>query len=117
MNKVIVAGGRDFDDWDYLIREMSAFDKWRGGAAEIVSGCAPGADRLGERFAEAWNWHLTKFPADWAKYKRGAGFYRNKQMAEYADVLVAFWDGESNGTKHMIDTALKEGLEVHVYRY
>jgi hypothetical protein len=115
--KVIIAGGRDFDDWDYLMRSLSIFDQWRGGNAEIVSGGARGADQLGEKLAKVWGYDLTVKPADWKKYGRGAGIIRNAEMAEYADVLVAFWDGKSRGTKNMITTALLEGLEVHVYRY
>ena len=46
-----------------------------------------------------------------------AGYLRNKQMAEYADALIAFWDGESKGTKHMIDLAKKNGLKVRIVNY
>lgn len=114
--KVIIAGGRDFTDWERMVREIGVFDQWRGGNAEIVSGTAKGADALGERLASTWSWDLKRFPADWSKGKH-AGFVRNMEMAQYADVLVAFWDGESKGTKNMIANALKEGLEIHVYRY
>lgn len=114
--KVIIAGGRDFTDRTRMVREIGVFDQWRGGNAEIVSGGAVGADRLGEWLAKTWGYDLTVMPADWSN-GRGAGFIRNKDMANYADVLVAFWDGTSKGTKNMIDTALKEGLETHVYRY
>lgn len=56
-------------------------------------------------------------PADWDLYGKSAGFKRNVQMAEYADALVAFWDGASSGTKHMIETAQKMGLDVRVKKY
>lgn len=115
--KVIIAGGRDFDDWDYMVRELSQFDKWRGGNTEFVSGTARGADRMGERLAELWDTPVKKFPADWKRYNKAAGHRRNYEMARYADVLIAFWDSESSGTRNMIDNALREGLEVHVYRY
>ena len=48
---------------------------------------------------------LSTSPADWDLDGKSAGFKRNVKMAEYADALVAFWDGESKGTKHMIETA------------
>jgi hypothetical protein len=115
--KIIIAGGRDFRDRDRMVREIGVFDQWRGGNAEIVSGGAHGADKMGEWLAETWGFDLTVMDAEWSIYGKGAGFMRNTQMAGYADVLIAFWDGKSKGTKHMIDTALTAGLEVHVYRY
>ena len=60
---------------------------------------------------------MRVFPADWDKYGKRAGYLRNVQMAEYADALLAFWDGESRGTKNMIDEALSRGLKVGVKRY
>lgn len=115
--KIIIAGGRGFRDRDRMVREMGVFDQWRGGNAEIVSGGAHGADKMGEWLAKTWGYDLTVMPAEWSLYGKGAGFIRNKAMADYADVLVAFWDGKSTGTQNMIVTALKRGLEVHVYRY
>lgn len=71
---------------------------------EIVSGCARrGPDQWAIEYAEEFGWPLVKFPADWVKYNgRTAGIVRNKQMGDYATHLLAFWDGRSNGTKHMI---------------
>jgi hypothetical protein len=64
-------------------------------------------DTVGERWAEGRNQKLTRFPANWDKYRKAAGIIRNEEMAAYADGLIAFWDGESRGTKHMIDTMRK----------
>lgn len=83
---------------------------------EIVSGTARGADRLGERFAHEFGCKLKQFPADWSK-GRQAGMLRNIEMGNYADALVAFWDGKSRGTKFMIDYAKKKKLKVKVIRY
>lgn len=130
MKKIIVAGGRDFDDYGYLHQKVGevlansesyfygmAGDYARYDNVEIVSGGARGADFLGERFAEENIMPLKQFPADWDAHGRAAGIIRNEEMARYADMLIAFWDGQSRGTKHMIDTALDHGLEVHVFRY
>ena len=84
---------------------------------EIVSGTAAGADTLGERYAQEKGYEVKKFPAQWDLYGKSAGYKRNQQMAEYADGLIAFWDGKSKGTKHMIDIANKMGLKVRVIRY
>ena len=51
------------------------------------------------------------------KFGKSAGFRRNEQMAEFADALIAFWDGKSHGTKHMIDTATEKGMNVSVVNY
>lgn len=114
--KVIVAGSRDFDDYeslktycDYILGNLTDI--------EIVSGTARGADKLGERYAEERGFPVTKFPADWNKHGKKAGPIRNEQMADYADALIAFWDGESRGTKHMIDIAKANFLAVRVYRF
>lgn len=122
--KVIIAGGRDFNDFDALEGEMRVL-YWSGAPGldgwdldlEIVSGGARGADVLGERFALENMMEVKSFPANWDEHGKSAGYRRNAQMADYADVLVAFWDGMSRGTKHMIDLALDCSLEVHVYRY
>lgn len=57
------------------------------------------------------------FPADWDRYGKAAGYLRNTEMAKNADALVAFWDGMSLGTRHMIETAKAHGLKVRVKRY
>ncbi|OGT59969.1 MAG: hypothetical protein A3E01_07735 [Gammaproteobacteria bacterium RIFCSPHIGHO2_12_FULL_63_22] len=102
--------------WYDLCRELAQLAYDRVGT-KIVSGMAPGADTLGVQFAGSLDLPLHKFPADWDGLGKGAGPARNQQMAEFADVLVAFWDGYSNGTRDMIERALKRGLELHVYPY
>lgn len=81
---------------------------------EIVSGTCKGADKLGEKYSSEYNLKLKYFPANWDKLGRGAGFIRNKQMAEYSTHLVAFWDYTSKGTKHMIDLAKKYQLNIRI---
>ena len=90
---------------------------------EIISGTAKGADKLGEAFADKCHIKVKRFPADWITYGKSAGYIRNEQMAKYAmsdnsyGVLIAFWDGKSKGTMHMINLAKKHGLEVHIVKY
>jgi hypothetical protein len=57
---------------------------------------------------------LENYPANWRQKGKQAGYLRNQEMAKKADALVAFWDGESKGTKHMIDIAEQMGLKVNV---
>jgi len=99
--KIIIAGGRDFEDIDRLSYIMDNI-LCRYDSVEFVSGGAKGADTLGEEWARSRGYTPTVFKADWNKLGRSAGVVRNKIMAEYADYLVAFWDGNSSGTKNMI---------------
>lgn len=117
MFRVIIAGGRDFDDYDLV---ASTMDKLLQNITEpitIVCGMARGADTLGERYAISKGYEVARFPANWGKFGKAAGYKRNEQMAQNADALVAFWDGSSRGTKHMIDLAHKYNLRVRVKRY
>jgi hypothetical protein len=57
------------------------------------------------------------FPPDWKKYGKSAGYRRNKEMAEVADALVAFWDGKSKGTANMIDLMRKAGKPLKIVYY
>ena len=78
---------------------------------------ANGADMLGERYAEEKRYKIKQFPADWEKLKKSAGPIRNRQMAEYADACVVFWDGITTGSKNMIKTAKEKGLLLKVINY
>jgi len=111
--KVIIAGSRNFMDYktlcnvcDYMLQNQNEI--------EIVSGTAKGADELGERYAKDKGYGVKQFPADWDKYGKSAGYKRNEEMAKYADALIAFWDGHSKGTGHMIDLAKKHEIKVKV---
>jgi len=114
--KVIIAGGRFFNDYDLLCRKADKILS-RQSEIEIVSGAARGADKLGERYALERGYPVKRFPADWGTYGKRAGYIRNEEMGEYADALIAFWDGRSRGTKHMIDIAEKQDLLLRVITY
>ena len=99
--KVIIAGGRNIVDFRYV---ADACTNAPFQITEVVSGCARGVDTLALEIANDLKISTAEFPADWDRYGKTAGFKRNMKMAEYADVLLAIWDGESKGTKHMIDS-------------
>ena len=111
--KVIIAGGRTFNNYDLLCQNCDKALSLQT-EIEIVSGTANGADKLGEKYAKENGYSIKQFPADWNKYGKSAGYKRNEEMAKYADALIAFWDGKSKGTKHMIDLAKRYGLKVKV---
>lgn len=114
--KVIIAGGRDFNDMELLTAYCDNVLS-RKKNVEIVSGGCKGADRLGEIYSVCRGHTIIPFPADWEKHGKAAGPIRNKQMADYADALIAFWDGKSRGTKNMIDTATEKRLLIRVCEY
>lgn len=114
--KVIIAGGRNFFNYEFLKMKCEVILHGKP-IVEIVSGTANGADRLGERYAKEKGYTITQFPAQWDKFGKSAGYKRNQQMADYADCLIAFWDGKSRGTKHMIDIAKSKGLTISVFQY
>ena len=113
--KIIIAGSRDFDDYE-LLRKYCDYVLQNQVNIEIVSGTARGADQLGERYAKEKGYKITRFPADWSKGK-SAGYIRNEEMAKYADALIAFWNGMSKGTEHMINLANKYNLKIRVCNY
>ena len=119
--KAVVAGGRDFKDYDLLKSTLDNFQQEYGNITEIISGGARGSDKLGEQYANENNIPIKRFVPDWNGLGKKAGFVRNRQMGDYAKehngMLVAFWDKQSKGTKGMIDYATKIGLKSVVVYY
>lgn len=114
--KVIIAGSRDFNDYNKLCQYCDHILQNQQ-EIEIVSGTARGADQLGERYATDRGYQIKKFPADWNKFGKSAGYIRNEEMAKYADALIAFWDGKSKGTEHMINLAKQYNLKIKTCKY
>ena len=115
--KVIVAGSRTFSNAQFLEYVLDFKRNLFFDFKELVYGGAKGADTLAMLWAKKNEIPVRCFPADWDKYGKQAGYIRNQQIAEYADALIAFWDGKSKGTKHMIDLAKRYGLKVKVITY
>jgi predicted Rossmann-fold nucleotide-binding protein len=112
--QLIIAGGRDYqvtrqgyDMLDQLLRRINI--------TGVVSGCARGADKCGERWAAARGIYVARFPADWKKHGRRAGPVRNRMMAQYADAVVLFPGGR--GTDNMHLEASKAGLPIYDWRW
>lgn len=110
--KTIIAGSRNITDYNTVLEAVadSGFV-----ISEVVSGTARGVDTLGEQLAREFGFPVIRFPADWDTYGRRAGHIRNRLMAEYADALIAVWDGYSTGTRNMIDTAQLLGLNIYIH--
>lgn len=103
--KVAVIGSR-------TICEIPLEEYLPAGTTELVSGGARGVDRCAEAYAAEKGLPITVFRPDYARYRRGAPLKRNKQIADYADLILAFWDGESRGTLQTVEYARSQGKEV-----
>ena len=109
--KTIIAGSRTVQDYA-LVTAAIAEAGWH--PTLVISGTAPGVDKLGELWARRNNIPIKRFPANWMRYGRAAGYLRNCNMAEHAEALIAVWDGKSRGTSSMIEIATERGLSVYV---
>lgn len=116
---LIVAGGRDFTDQDYMVREIFTLmvNQLKDFKVEIIQGGARGADYHAKISAQRLRLDCHERKADWNKHGRSAGPIRNKEMADVAHGLLAFWDGESPGTKNMIETMKQQGKNVRIRYY
>ena len=129
--KIAIVGSRDFDDYSLLKSILKAYLEQ---AIVIISGGAKGADQLAEQWSKEF---LNKSPMiirpDWKDISRQdaivkqdekgnsydvrAGLRRNELIAQRADLVIAFWDGQSKGTKQIISYARQIGKEVQVVKY
>lgn len=110
--KTIIAGSRSITNINILQQALEKID-WK--ITEVVSGGARGADYLGEVYARDFGIPIKRFLAEWNRYGKSAGYKRNLEMAQYSDALIALWDGESRGTKHMIDLANTNHLKILIH--
>jgi hypothetical protein len=110
--KVIIAGSRSITDYEVvkLAVQQSGFQ-----ITEVVSGGAHGVDALGERWAIENSIPVKQFLAAWAALGKSAGPIRNSEMAEYADALIAVYDGASKGTKDVISKMQRANKQVFIY--
>lgn len=113
--RLIIAGSRtvypsieqidaEFDDFLFVLQDV----------AEVVSGTASGADDAGESWAATKSIPVRRFPANWDKYGKAAGKFRNREMADYADMALVFWDGMSSGAADMATRMLARDKPVRV---
>lgn len=113
--KVIVAGSRSITDYEF-VKNAIEDSGLHHQITEIVSGGALGVDQLGEHYATEKGLVVTRFLPLYDVHGERAPFLRNIKMAEYADALVAIWNGFSRGTQHMIAQAERRGLKVFIVR-
>ena len=99
-------------------RNIKAFDLSKylpEGTDELVSGGARGVDTVAREYARSAGLPITEFLPEYDKYGKGAPLVRNVSIIEYADIVLAFWDGKSRGTRFVIDKCKKLGKEVRIF--
>lgn len=118
IKRIVIAGCRDYNNYHeakkYIDYYLSNIQKENN--IIILSGCASGADAIGERYAKENNLKVEKHPANWEKYGKSAGPRRNKEMAVNCDYVICFWDGKSKGTKSMINLAKEYKKPIRVIK-
>jgi hypothetical protein len=114
--KVAIIGSRSFTDYE-LLKEKCDTILSNSRSVTVVSGGARGTDRLAERYAEEKNIPVEVYKADWDLHGRSAGMKRNLTMLKACTHVIAFWDGKSPGTLHMIDKANNLGKQLRIIRF
>lgn len=117
MKKIIIAGGRDFTNYDAVCKALDSLLPRFDDEVVIISGGAKGGDVLGERYAREHGLAVIVYSAVWDKYGPKSGPSRNEQMGAITDHLVAFWDGQSKGTEFLINFMKQLGRPVHIFDY
>jgi hypothetical protein len=110
--KTIIAGSRTCNSIQQ-INEAVSKASWI--PTTVISGTARGADQLGEQWAREHKIPIIKFPANWDRDGKAAGYKRNEVMANNAEALIAIWDKTSKGTEHMINIAKRKGLKILIH--
>ena len=109
--KVGIVGSREFKNYELFSDVMK---QYLSDISWVVSGGAPGADSLAEKWAKENKKMLTIYPADWFNFGKRAGYVRNTDIVKNSDMIIAFWDGKSKGTKHTIGLTQKMGKECKI---
>lgn len=110
--RVLVTGSREWTRRAVISLQLAKLPV----GSIVMHGDARGADRIAAAIAESLDLVVEDYPADWKRYGRKAGILRNFDMLDAKpDLVLAFWDGTSRGTKHVIEEAERRGIPIEVY--
>ena len=115
--RVAIVGSRDYPDPGVAVRNYIEAARDGGefyGGTIIISGGARGIDTAAVEYADYLGLPTIVYPADWGRQGKAAGYARNEDIIADCDRVVAFWDGESKGTRHTIELALKNRKRLEV---
>lgn len=111
--RIVISGSRHIQDAEWVERKLCGY--LGSGDLVVTGGCRRGVDKIAHEWARRMFCQTEVRMADWDKHGKAAGPIRNAKMMEDADLLIAFWDGVSRGTKSAIDEARKRGVETHIH--
>jgi hypothetical protein len=111
---IAIIGSRSFHDYRFVEITVDAL-LFENEQPTIISGGAAGADAIAKHYALTHDFAYIEFPALWHKHGRSAGYIRNEQIVDAADLVLAFWNGKSPGTKHSIDLAKAKKKNLCIY--
>lgn len=114
--RTIIAGSRSITDSQITFDAINWAQTEGLVITTVLCGGAQGPDTHGEMWAQTLEIPVEYYPAHWHDQGMAAGYKRNVRMADRADALIAVWDGQSKGTKHMIDIAHQYELEIYIWR-
>lgn len=122
MHRIIIAGSKAFNDYDLFKKTIEGFVKdFDKEDVEIISDSVDGADALSELWAKDNDYKFKKYIANFEDYGTAAEHRCHVDMVKYAaeedGALIAFWNGNSPGTKHIINTAMQHGIDLEIVRF
>ena len=111
IKRVLVCGSRKFNNLQLMLDTLKGMDF--DDQITLISGMAKGADNMALNLWKMVGLPVIECPANWNKYGRSAGMIRNQEMLDLGpELVIAFWDGVSHGTAHMIEIAKKADIPV-----
>jgi predicted membrane GTPase involved in stress response len=108
---ILISGSREYSDLEFV----KEYVKLLPSDTILLNGRARGVDNVARNTALFNDIRVRDYPAEWRKYGKGAGFIRNHIMVDLAELIICFWDGESPGTKDVIDYSLQQNKPLVVY--
>lgn len=114
--RIAIIGSRDFNNYNYVESKVKELMPKEDLEFIIVSGGARGVDTLAEQFANKYGYKKEIYRAKWHSHGKCAGYLRNHDIVRHADMVIAFWNGISKGTKHTINIAKNGERIVYVIR-
>ena len=113
--RIAVIGSRDFNNYRTAFKLLDRLSNKYNKNIKIVSGGANGADKIAEKYAQYRGLDIDIFPADWKKYGKSAGFKRNIEIWDNADIGIAFWKNWSKGTMHSFQISFEQNKELYIW--
>ena len=108
-SKIAIIGSRTFNDYEFFKEKLANYSM-----EMIISGGAKGTDSMAHDYSQDFNIPITVIKPNW-KLGKHAGLLRNIEIIDLCDFVIAFWNGNSKGTKQAVDYAKKIGKEVIIY--